>query len=92
MAKIIGNTVGMGLPKPDLMQSDPTKGDYIKGKDEFLREFGNGSGAGVPAGGKKGQVLCKMSDADGDVGWADPEIPEEYGLITYDQDRTITIT
>ena len=34
--KIIGNTVGMGLPKPNLMQTDATKGDYVKGKEEFL--------------------------------------------------------
>ena len=33
--KIIGNTVGTTLPKPDLMQTDPKKGDYVKGKDEF---------------------------------------------------------
>lgn len=32
MNKIIGNTVGMGLPKPNLMQTDPTKGDFVKGK------------------------------------------------------------
>ena len=31
--KIIGNTVGMGLPKPNLMQTDPSKGDYVAGKD-----------------------------------------------------------
>lgn len=37
MSKIIGNTVGMGLPKPNLMQTDETKGDYIKGKEEFLQ-------------------------------------------------------
>ena len=37
--KIIGNTVGMGLPKPNLMQTDPTKGDYIKGKDNFLEKI-----------------------------------------------------
>ena len=30
--KIVGNTVGMGLPKPNMKQTDPTKGDYIKGK------------------------------------------------------------
>ena len=36
--KIIGNTVGMGLPKPNLMQTDATKGDYIKGKEEFLKD------------------------------------------------------
>ena len=38
MKKIIGNTVGMGLPKPNLMQTDATKGDYVKGKEEFLKD------------------------------------------------------
>lgn len=33
MSKIIGITVGSPLPKPDLRQTDPTKGDYVKGKD-----------------------------------------------------------
>ena len=53
---------------------------------------GGGGSGGVPPGGKAGQYLRKKSDADGDVEWADLEIPKEYGLITYDQDRTITIT
>lgn len=35
--KIVGNTVGMGLPKPNLMQDDPTKGDYVRGRGEFLK-------------------------------------------------------
>lgn len=35
MSKIIGSTVGMGLPKPNLMQTDPTKGDYVHGREEF---------------------------------------------------------
>lgn len=38
--KIIGVTVGSPLPKPNLMQTDPTKGDYVKGKEEFLEQFG----------------------------------------------------
>jgi hypothetical protein len=38
--KIIGNPVGTTLPKPNLMQTDPTQGDYIKGKDEFVKQFG----------------------------------------------------
>ena len=38
MKKIIGNTVGMGLPKPNLMQTDPSKGDYVYGKEEFLKD------------------------------------------------------
>lgn len=40
--KIIGNTVGTSLPKPDLRQTDPRKGDFVKGKDEFLKNSGSG--------------------------------------------------
>ena len=36
---IVGSTFGMGLPKPDLMQTDPRKGDYVKGKEEFVKQF-----------------------------------------------------
>ena len=36
--KIIGNTVGTNIPKPNLMQDDPSKGDYVKGKSEFLKD------------------------------------------------------
>lgn len=36
--KIIGATVGMGLPKPNLMQDNPLKGDYVKGRAEFIAE------------------------------------------------------
>lgn len=38
--KIIGNTVGTPLPKPDLMQNDPTKGDFVNGREEFAKQFG----------------------------------------------------
>ena len=57
-------------------------------------KFGGGSvpSSGVPSGGKAGQYLRKKSDTDGDVEWCDLEIPEQYGLVTYDQDKTITIT
>lgn len=41
--KIIGNTVGMGLPKPNLMQTDPAKGDFVKGKEQFLEQAGSGT-------------------------------------------------
>ena len=33
MAKIIGVTVGSPLPKPNLKQTDPAKGDFVHGKD-----------------------------------------------------------
>lgn len=43
----------------------------------------------LPEGGTVGQVLTKTEDG---AVWADIVIPKEYGLITYDQDKTITIT
>lgn len=46
--KIIGGTVGMGLPKPDLMQTDPTKGDFVKGKEEFAKQVSPDSGQNQP--------------------------------------------
>lgn len=33
MSKIIGITVGSTLPKPNLMQTNPSKGDYVMGKE-----------------------------------------------------------
>ena len=31
--EIYGGVVALGLPKPDLMQTDPKKGDFVFGKD-----------------------------------------------------------
>lgn len=36
--EIIGGVVALGLPKPDLMQTNPQKGDYVKGKEEFIQQ------------------------------------------------------
>lgn len=47
---------------------------------------------GIPSGGRAGQYLRKVSDSDYDVEWADLEIPSEYGLVTYDNTKTLTIT
>ena len=47
---IIGATVGSPLPKSNLMQTDPTKGDYVKGKPEFLKQIQeNGGGLSAEA-------------------------------------------
>lgn len=35
--KIIGNTVGTPLPKPDLRQTNPKKGDYVYGSSEIVK-------------------------------------------------------
>ena len=37
--KIIGNTVGTTMPKPNLMQTDPTKGDFVKGKEAISKKL-----------------------------------------------------
>lgn len=39
MSKIIGATVGSPLPKPNLMQTDPNKGDYVKEKEQFVNSL-----------------------------------------------------
>ena len=66
----------------------PTDAQIASAVEAYLKK----TPVGVPAGGESGQYLRKKSDADGDAEWADLEIPKEYGLISYDQDRTITIT
>lgn len=81
-----------------LLRKSLSKEDIEKIIDERLGgiQGGGGSGGnvenGIPPGGKTGQYLCKQSDDDYDVIWADLVIPERYGLVTYDQDKTITIT
>lgn len=42
--RIYGVTVGTTMPKPNLMQDDPTKGDYVKGREEFLKNVNTGNG------------------------------------------------
>lgn len=63
---------------------------------EYFKEHPDAGGGlatnGIPAGGKAGQYLRKVSDNDYDVEWADLEIPAEYGLVTYDNTKTLTIT
>lgn len=45
--EVYGGFASVNLRKPDLMQEDPKKGDYVKGKEEFLAQAGAGSGQNV---------------------------------------------
>ena len=70
--KIIGNTVGTPLPKPNLMQTDPSKGDYVKGKEEFAEQLGGGgSGGNVDLSGyaKTEDIPTKLSEMENDSGY-----------------------
>lgn len=84
----------MARNKPDDYVYTETEVKRWENYEERLRRVEQAGGAinGVPAGGKAGQYLRKKSDEDYAVEWADFEIPEQYGLVTYDQDKTITIT
>lgn len=46
--KIRGNTVGTTMPRANLEQDDPTKADYVHGKEAFLEKVA-GSGKSVKA-------------------------------------------
>lgn len=81
----------------------PKPPDYVYTEEEILHynlfeerlsrlERSGGVINGVPSGGKAGQYLRKKSDDDYDVEWSDLTIPKEYGLVTYNQNKTITIT
>lgn len=91
--KIIGVTVGTPL-SPSKIEKDLKPVKTVNGvkPDENGNVSVPISSGGIPSGGKAGQILCKKSDEDYDVEWADFKVPEQYGLVTYDQDRTITIT
>lgn len=72
--KIIGVTVGTQLPKPNFHQTDPTKGDYIKGDRSFLEIDASLTQTGHPADAKAigdrladlGTQFNNLSDLVGD--------------------------
>ena len=74
--KIIGVTVGSPLPKPNLKQTDPRKGDFVKGKDIIpskVSDLENDSGyitecsgCGVDVTAQPGQmIIVKSVDENG---------------------------
>lgn len=41
--EVYGGFASVNLRKPNLMQEDPKKGDYVKGKEEFLNQVSSGN-------------------------------------------------
>ncbi len=77
--KIIGNTVGMGLPKPNLMQTDPSKGDYVKGKEEIRKKLDADK---LPEAISTALAQAKASgEFDGDPGKDYVITPDDYAEI-----------
>lgn len=83
-----------GRPKPPGYVYTPEERKTWEALEERMSRLEKNGGTlnGVPPGGKAGQILYKKSDVDYDLEWRDLTVPEEYGLISYDQDKTITIT
>jgi hypothetical protein len=65
--KIIGVTVGTQLPKPNFDQTDPTKGDYIRGNRSFLTMDETLTQSGRPADAKATGDAINLVQADVDI-------------------------
>lgn len=92
---VVSYEVVRGATTEGTKPSDPTPDIY----EQILALLSTGGGSGgepvangIPAGGKSGQILRKKSDKSFDVEWADFEIPNDYGKITYNQDKTIIVS
>ena len=46
-------------------------------------DLGKVAGAGVPAGGRTGQVLMKKTDSDYETEWADIELPPDASGVSF---------
>lgn len=69
--KIVGNTVGTTMPRPNLMQTDPQKGDYVHGREEFLEQVPSGPGGGYVLTEEDKTEIAEMASQMVDV----PEVP-----------------
>lgn len=84
--KVNGISSSWGLPKPDLRETNPEKGSFVHGKNQFAQQIEGG----LPPGGTPGQVLTRTEEG---YAWQDVTIPKEYGLVTYyGNERRLKIT
>ena len=61
--KILGNSISINRPGPDLMQTDPKKGSFVHGKEEFARQH-----IPTPATAEAGQfIVVSAVDENGGV-------------------------
>lgn len=80
MKKIIGNTVGMGLPKPNLKQNDPSKGDFVYGKSE-ITNIVNDALAQAKASGEFNGEKGDKGDPGNDYVLTDADMAAIAGLV-----------
>lgn len=79
MSKIIGVTVGTTLPKPNFDQTDPTKGDYIKGDRSFLNMDDTLTHPGRPADAKAtGDAINQLQTSIDEVSGLIGDLNDKY--------------
>ena len=95
--KIVGPVVGTTLPKPDLTQIDPKKGNYVHGKEEFLKQVEGGATEGQIAAAV--EKYLKENPPGGGVDFeTDDTLKLEDGILSVnttndmEQDNTLPIT
>ena len=71
LKQIFGNSISVNLRKPDLMQDDPRKGDYVKGREEFKQTVDLSGYA------QKSEIPTKASQLANDSGYL-TAVPEGY--------------
>ena len=94
--KIVGNTVGTTMPRPNLMQTDPQKGDYVHGREEFLEQVPSGPGGGYVLTEEDKTEIAEMASQMVDV--SEMEIPNPHALTftgavsaTYDGSEAVSV-
>ena len=79
MSKIIGVTVGTTLPKPNFDQTDPNKGDYIRGDRTFITPDETLTQSGRPAEAKAtGDAIIQMQTGIDEVSVLIGELDNKY--------------
>lgn len=84
----------LGCPDDEVAEQYPDIIEIILDRLDRLETSGGGGtggGSGIPAIKETDEDMC-LQVKDGVAVWAPMTIPEKYGLISYNQDRTITIT
>lgn len=84
---------GLDCSNTEIKEQNPDIIEAMLVRLDRLEKYGggNGSGSGLPTIDKSNEGMF-LKVENGLPVWAPMTIPEQYGLISYDQDKTITIT
>lgn len=85
--KIIGVTVGTLLPKPNFDQTDPAKGDYIKGDRSFLKAIKTINGVKPDDG---GDIVVPVNELQQDLSRISTELEEISNFVKEESETDLS--